>query len=130
MASAREILDERLARGEITQTEHEALAARLAGGANTKAGSPSVPAALTGSTAWNIGGAVVAIIWAGLTSNVVNSVIERCVESGSTQALCRASAVNWPMVYGSYTIAAIVGVWSLAAIVLHKRAGTAGEAPR
>lgn len=83
-----------------------------------------------GGVATNIFGVVGALVWAGLTSNVVTGMIESCVQGGASAAACRTSAVNWPMVYGSYGIALLVGGFSIAALVISKRAGSTGSAAR
>lgn len=131
MPTAREILDERLARGEISAHEHETLAARLGAGSGASPSTGASTLSLTkGSKAMNIAGVVVALAWMGLTSNVVNGMIDTCMQGGRTEAMCRASGINWPMVYGSYIIAIVVGLSSLAALVLAKRSGTTGSAAR
>lgn len=107
------------------------LAARLSDGRGgaTPAAMPSLKLP-KGGIASNIVGIVVAVLMAGVTSNIVNSIVETCVRSGATEAVCRASRVNWAMVYGVNGLAFIIGITSLASLVLARRAGNAGSGPR
>ena len=138
MASARDILDERLARGEITLQEHQTLAERMrdtsaqAAPARLISNAPDVSPSQsgTGSILWNGLGVVVAIVWIGLTNNVVNDIIATCIQRGSSAGVCQTSGVNWPMVYASYLIALAVGASSAFALFRHKLFGSAGVSPR
>lgn len=127
MSSAREILDERLARGEISPDEHATLAARLstapaaapAAERGTPTGSFGAPG--KGSMIWNVMGLVVAGGWVLLTNGVVQNLITACVQRGGTAASCNASVINWPMVYGSYGIAVLIGVSAVVSLLAAKK---------
>lgn len=141
MASARDILDERLARGEITVDEHAKLAAQISqqgsapernAAAPQPTGAPATPPAQPsmGKTLWNGMGIVVALAWIGLTNSVVDDLISSCVQRGNPQSFCQTSGVNWTMVYGSYAIALAVGASSAFALFKHKLSGFGAMPPR
>lgn len=135
MASAKDILDERLARGEITAEEHTRLAAQISqqgpapernAAAPLPIGAPPAPSAQPGmgTILWNGLGIVVALAWIGLTNSVVDNLIASCVQRGNPQSFCQTSGVNWTMVYGSYALALAVGASSAFALFKHKFSGS------
>jgi uncharacterized membrane protein len=123
MSSARDILDERLARGEISADEHATLAARLGSG-TAAAPLPERPSDAAGSNTrtnpaivWNAIGVAVAAGWALFTNQIVQNLINSCAQNGGSLASCQATSINWPMVYGSYGLALLIGVSCVVSIV-------------
>lgn len=123
MSSARDILDERLARGEISADEHAALTARLGTGAAS--GSPVdriSPAAgnktkTTMTIMWNAFGIAIAAAWMVFTNQIVQNLIRDCIDRGGLPASCQANTIKWPLVFASNSLSVLVGVVCVLSII-------------
>jgi hypothetical protein len=131
METPRDILDARLARGEISAQEHEALAARLAPGAKPAPAEPAAaaraqaPAAnhrLKGSYLWGMLGVGGAVLLFSAASNLPKGIVADCVSQGlGDLAFCQNQGVNWGAVAAVYIAAGLVGLFGLANFALPKR---------
>lgn len=125
MASAREILDERLAKGEITAQQHEELAGRLdrphAAAASPAGMQPATPSSTRLKMFLNIGGVIGSLILLNVAIQTVQDIIGECISRGGSAAICQATAVNWPMVYGGYAVLALIGISSAVSLFLSRK---------
>jgi len=101
MTSPRDILDERLARGEITPEEHAKLAGHLGPEKKPAQADRVTPSAQPGgSWLWAVVGLISGFGLYRASSGVFENIIAECMKQGSSHAFCEANAVNWPVVYG------------------------------
>jgi hypothetical protein len=125
MASAKDILNERLARGEITPDEHERLSAHLRSHEPPKASAQLSDAAKDFTLpkgSWFIG--FVCIVGGiGLFrvgSNVKEEILASCRKAGNSFDFCYQHGINWPIVYLWYALTAIMVMYGIAKLALPK----------
>lgn len=121
MASAKDILDERLARGEITTDEHAKLAAQI-----SSQGTPAAPKENTSlpkpSAFWGYGGLGVAIFLVITFASVSREAVAECIRTGAGNiAFCQENGVNWGFIYTMYGLAALCALSGISHLVRLKR---------
>ncbi len=131
METPRDILDARLARGEITAQEHEALAARLAQSAKPapapqaaapRSAAPAADNGPKGSYLWGVLGVGGAVLLFSAASNLPKGIVADCVSKGlGDLAFCQNQGVNWGAVTAVYIAAGLLGLFGLANFALPKR---------
>jgi len=121
MASANDILDERLARGEITPEEHEQLSARLGANERPAPAKATERALLKGSWFWAAAAITTAISGWVIVDNGVDLNITSCLKGGRDVAYCREYGIKWSRVYFAYTVIAAIGVFGVANLFLPKK---------
>lgn len=124
MGSPRDILDERLAKGEITADEHEALAGRLRADDDRTAAPPTQSPTRTefprGSFLWGALGIGVGVAMYITSSNLVEDIIARCMDRANTFAWCKENGVKWPLIYLWNGFAIFLGLFGLINLFLPK----------
>ncbi|WP_223478900.1 hypothetical protein [Oricola indica] len=116
-------MDERLAKGEITTEEHEALASRLRADDDRTAAhthSPPRTELPRGSFFWAALGIGVGVAMYITSSNLVEDIIARCMDRANTFAWCKENGVKWPLIYLWNGFAIFLGLFGLINLVLPK----------
>ncbi|MCA0185996.1 MAG: SHOCT domain-containing protein [Proteobacteria bacterium] len=126
MASAKDILDERLARGEITAEEHARLAAQISQqGAAPERGAPAprAPAGLPGpSWLWSYGSIAVAVFVVITFASVSRGAVAECMRSGAGSfSFCQENGVNWGFIYTMYGVAALCALSGISNLVRSRK---------
>jgi hypothetical protein len=121
VSDARKILDERLAKGEITEAEHEKLLARIdvqkVSSEKEKSDGHAKSELPKGSVWQGVAGLVLAVVIYNYSSNAASDIIMDCVNDGrGSFNFCKENAVKWPFVYAGYGLAgflALTGIVNL-----------------
>lgn len=124
MASPRDILDERLARGEIAPDEHARLAAHLSAGKPAAPSSSGFDASQLpkGSVIWGIAGIGMALAMYLFGNSITKDIVADCVRNGAgSLAFCQEKGVNWTFFYLFNALAAFIGLFGLANFALPKK---------
>lgn len=126
MASAKDILDERLARGEITTKEHARLAAQISQqGAARESGAPApTPTAGPPWSSWlrSYGSIGVAIFLVITFASVSRGAVAECIRSGAGNiAFCQENGVNWGFIYFMYGVAALCALVGISDLVRSRK---------
>jgi len=125
MATAREILDERLARGEISSEEHANLIAQISQQSAAPKPGPTLASGMSlpkASAFWGYGGIGVAIFVVVTFASVSRQAITDCVRTGAGNiAFCQENGVNWGFIYTMYGVAALCALSGISHLVRLKR---------
>ena len=130
MSKAKEIADERLARGEITVEEHEILVSRLSSPSQPASSEASSNAATQksenempkGSYLWGIAGLVMCFISYNFGRGLADNIIMDCVNEGrGSFEFCRDNGVKWPFIYAIYTFSGLMLLYGGTMLLLPKK---------
>jgi len=129
MSKAKEIADERLAKGEISTEEHKILISRLSTPMESVSGKSieNTPTQTSnsempkGSYFWGVAGLVMSILVYYYTANMVDEIVLKCQQRGNTFDFCRQYGVRWPVMYGMYAFSAFMLLYGGVMLFLPKK---------